>query len=120
MRASARFTISEQFRCRRYWAFGAEPLFGLLIYAGASLVVSFVLGISLFGLAGAGETAAFLIFFAFLGLRFYLSVRRQKVQAVIQRRLGEIGNEVGEYVGNAGTVTCRSGNLESLPYSRRW
>ena len=82
--------------------FGAEPLVGLLFYAGASLVVALVLGVSMFGLAGAGETAAFLIFFAFLGLRFFLWNRRRRVQELIQRRLGEIANEVGEYVRNAG------------------
>ena len=78
--------------------FGAEPRVGLLFYAGASLVVAFVLGISLFGLAGAGETAAFLIFFAFLGLRFFLWNRRQRVDKALTQRLYDIGAEAGKYM----------------------
>ena len=82
--------------------FGAEPLVGLLFYAGASLVVALVLSVSMFGLAGVDGTAVLLIFFAFLGLRFFLWKRRQRVQELIQRRLGEIAEEVAEYVQNAG------------------
>ena len=80
-------------------AFGAEPLFGFGIYAGASFFLALVAGASVFFSGGENASGAVaLIFLFFLGLRIYLWTRRQKVQGAINRHGEELGEELAEYM----------------------
>ena len=82
-------------------AFGAEPLFGFGIYAGASLILALVAGanITFDGVANADVWAAASIVLFFLGLRVYLLNRRTEVRGAINRHLAKIGGDLGEYMG---------------------
>ncbi len=82
---------------------GAEPMVPFPGYAGLSFFLPLLAGA--YVALDTGDvfwvTAALTLVPFLLGLRFYLWNRRRKVRAVIRQRLGEIGDEFGNYVRNA-------------------